>query len=411
MDVHAALARWRREDGGRLLASLIRLAGDIGDAEDALQQACVRALEHWPQGGIPEQPGAWLNTVARRLVFDRQRRSGELPLLEVETVAATEADPDASGIADDRLRLLFTCCHPSLAAQSSCALALRTLGGLSTREIARAFVENEATTAQRIVRAKLKIREAGIAFEVPSRAFLPQRLEAVLAVLYLMFNEGYTATEADTLQRPDLCAEAIRLARLAAESLPRERELRALLALMLLTHARRDARVDADGALVPLEDQDRSRWRHGEIAAATQLLDRTLAQPGPPGAYALQAAIAALHGAAATAAATDWRQIALLYRGLLQLAPSAVVELNAAVAHGMAHSLSDALAWIARIEASGALAGYHLLPAAQAELLHRAGERPAALAAYDRALALVRNAAERQFLARRRQECLELSRA
>ena len=233
----------------------------------------------------------------------------------------------------------------------------------------------------------------------------------MLTVLYLMFNEGYTATEADTLQRPDLCAEAIRLARLAAESLPQEREARALLALMLLTHARRDARVDADGALVPLEAQDRSRWRHTEIAAATQLLDRTLAQGGPPGAFALQAAIAALHGAAATAADTDWTQIALLYRGLLQLAPSAVVELNAAVAHGLAHSLDQALAWIARIDASEALAGYHLLPSAQAELLRRAGRLPAAIAAYDCALALARNTAERCFLARRRQECLELSRA
>lgn len=405
MDAHAALAQWRREDGGRLLASLIRLAGDIGDAEDALQQACVRALEHWPDAGLPAQPGAWLNTVARRLVFDRQRRGSELPLADIASVATTDADPDASGILDDRLRLLFTCCHPSLAAQSSCALALRTLGGLSTREIARAFVENEATTAQRIVRAKLKIREAGIAFDVPSRAFLPQRLDAVLTVLYLMFNEGYTATEAGTLQRPDLCAEAIRLARLTAESLPQEREPRALLALMLLTHARRDARVDADGALVPLEAQDRSRWHHAEIAAATQLLDRTLAAGGAPGAYALQAAIAALHGAAANAADTDWPQIALLYRGLLQLAPSAVVELNAAVAHGMAHSLADALAWIARIEAGGELAGYHLLPAAQAELLRRTADLRAAAAAYDRALALVRNAAEHRFLRRRRQEC------
>lgn len=405
MDAHAALAQWRREDGGRLLASLIRLAGDIGDAEDALQQACVRALEHWPEAGLPAQPGAWLNTVARRLVFDRQRRGSEVPLADIESVPATDADPDASGIADDRLRLLFTCCHPALAPQSSCALALRTLGGLSTREIARAFVEAEPTTAQRIVRAKLKIREAGIAFEVPARAFLPQRLDAVLAVLYLMFNEGYTATEADTLQRPDLCAEAIRLARLTAESLPQEREARALLALMQLTHARRDARVDADGALVPLEAQDRSRWRHGEIAGATQLLDRTMAAGGPPGAYAIQAAIAALHGSAANAADTDWPQIALLYRGLLQLAPSAVVELNAAVAHGMAHSLADALAWIARIEAGGELAGYHLLPAAQAELLRRTGDLRAAVAAYDRALALVRNAAEHRFLARRRQEC------
>lgn len=391
-----------RADGARLLASLIRLAGNFEHAEDALQEACVRALEHWSRDGLPDNAGAWLNTVARRIVFDRQRGVQVLGLDEAQ--ASADVDPaelDASGIEDDRLRLLFTCCHPALSMEARCALALRTLGGLTTREIARAFVESEATTAQRIVRAKKKIAAAGIAYEVPARAQLPQRLEAVLAVLYLIFNEGHTATEAITLQRPDLCREAIRLARLAAQLMPEQLEAQALLALMLLTDARRAARIDASGALIPLQEQDRSLWNRAQIEAGTRLLDGALcrasaAERAQP--YALQAAIAAVHAGASSASLTDWAQIALLYQGLLRVAPSAVVALNAAVAHGMAHDVDAALSWIERIEAGGALAGYHLLPAARGELLRLSSRFREAATAYRDALTLVRNACERGYL-------------
>lgn len=403
----ARLAAALRADGGRLLASLIRLAGDFDRAEDALQEAGLRALEHWRSDGVPHNPGAWLNTVARRILLDGHRRGS--PQQAPADVPAEPVEPDASGIADDRLRLLFTCCHPALAAPARCALALRTLGGLGTREIARAWLEPEVTTAQRIVRAKAKIREAGIGYEVPTRAFLPQRLAGVLEVLYLIFNEGHVGTDGDALQRPDLAAEAIRLARLAVQLMPEAAEARGLLALMLLTDARREARVDAAGALVPLESQDRRRWNAPRMATATRLLDATLAElrqrAESRGPYVLQAAIAAVHASAATATDTDWAQVALLYGALLRVAPSPVVELNAAVAHAMAFSVEEGLAWMDRLEAGGELAGYHLLPAAQADLLRRGGRRADAARRYRQALERVRNAAERSYLEARLREC------
>jgi RNA polymerase sigma-70 factor, ECF subfamily len=393
-----------RSDGARVLAGLIRLAGDFDAAEDALQEAYARALTVWPRDGIPRNPAAWLNTVSRRVVLDRLRRNRLVDLPEgMDIEAPPPSDPeldDPSGIEDDRLRLLFTCCHPALATLASCALALRTLGGLTTREIARAFLEPEPTTAQRIVRAKRKIREAGIPYEVPSREKLPARLETVLAVLYLIFNEGYTSTDAPSLLRPDLACEGIRLARLATELLPAEPEARGLLALMLLTDARRGARLTPDGELVPLEEQDRTVWNRAQIEEGSRLLDETLVLRAV-GPYRIQAAIPALHGQAATAAATDWPQIATLYALLLRMTPTPVVELNAAVAHGMATSLERALGWIAQIEARGELARYHLLPAAKADLLRRLGAHDRAAAAYRDALALATNPAERRYLERR----------
>jgi RNA polymerase sigma-70 factor (ECF subfamily) len=390
-----------RTDGARVLAGLIRLAGDFDAAEDALQEAYARALATWPRDGIPGNPAAWINTVSRRLVLDRLRRNRLTDLPDDLEAPLQEPEPEnPSGIDDDRLRLLFTCCHPALPPLVSCALALRTLGGLTTREIARAFVEPESTAAQRIVRAKRKIRDAGIPFEIPTRERLPARLETVLSVLYLIFNEGYASTDAPSLLRPDLAAEGIRLARLASELMPSQPEAKGLLALMLLTDARRTARL-TDGELVPLDEQDRTHWNRAQIDEGSQLLDEGLAM-GSAGAYQIQAAIAALHSTALTAAATDWPQIALLYEGLLELTPTPVVELNAAVAFGMATSLDRALERIARLEEEGALARYHLLPAAKAELLRRLGRFDAAAEAYDAALALATNPAERRYLERRR---------
>jgi RNA polymerase sigma-70 factor (ECF subfamily) len=394
-----------RNEGRRMLAGLIRLTGDFDAAEDALQEACVRALEAWGRDGLPERPAAWLNTVSRRIAIDRVRRdrTRDLPEDLEAPVPDTEPDP-AHAIEDDRLRLLFVCCHPALATDARCALALRTLGGLTTREIARAFVEPEATTAQRLVRARKKIREAGIPFEVPPREKLAERTADVLSVLYLIFYEGYASTDAPSLLRPDLVREAIRLTRLAAELLPREAEARGLLALMLLTDARRPGRLTPEGELVPLEEQDRSSWDRAAIEEGVRLLDDTLAA-GQPGPYQIQAAIAALHATAPTAAATDWPQIAALYQGLLRLSPTPIVELNAAVALGLATDLERALSWMDQLTEKGELSRYHLLPTARAELLRRLGRNEEAAQAYREALALVTNPGERRHLERRLASC------
>ena len=392
-----------RNDGRRVLAGLIRLTGDFDAAEDALQEAYARALVNWERDGIPDNPGAWLNTVSRRIAIDRGRRdhATRLPELPADLEALPpDPDDDPSGIEDDRLRLLFVCCHPALAPDACCTLALRTLGGLTTREIARAFVEPEATAAQRLVRAKKKIREARIPYEIPAREKLPERVATVLAVLYFIFNEGYASTDAPSLLRPDLVREAIRLARLAVELLPAEAEAAGLLALMLLTDARRAARLTTGGELVPLEEQDRSLWDRAQIDEGVRLLDGALAL-GTPGPYQTQAAIAALHATAATPAETDWPQIAALYEALLRWTPTPIVELNAAVALGLATNLEAALDWIARLEDGAALARYHLLPASKADVLRRLGRLQEAAAAYRDALALVTNPAERRYLEKR----------
>jgi RNA polymerase sigma-70 factor (ECF subfamily) len=410
-----------RTDGRRVLAGLIRLTGDFDDAEDALQEAYARALIVWRRDGIPNEPGAWLNTVSRRIAIDRMRRAAparartgdaadELAALAIDVGdirLQPDEDDDPSGIEDDRLRLLFVCCHPALSPEARCTLALRTLGGLTTREIARGFVEPEATTAQRLVRAKRKIRDARIPYEVPRREKLPERIETVLSVIYLIFNEGYASTDAPSLIRPDLVGEAIRLARLAVELLHASTEARGLLALMLLTDARRAARVSADGDLVPLEEQDRSLWDRAQIDEGVRLLDEALAR-GAPGPYQTQAAIAALHATAATAADTDWPQIAALYRALLRWTPTPVVELNAAVALGLATTLDRALEGIARLEDSAELARYYLLPASKADVLRRMGRAQEAAAAYRAALALVTNPAERRYLEKRLTECISV---
>ena len=401
-----------RAEGPRLLASLIRRVGEFELAEDAMQDAFAKALEVWPVQGLPEAPAAWLTTVARRRAIDllRRRATGPVYTDEPPDMAAPEAeaggvDPgDAWGVEDDRLRLVFTCCHPAIAQPAQMALALRTLCGLSTREIARAFLEPEATTAQRLVRAKRKILDARIPYEVPSRELLPERLQAVLGVVYLVFNEGYASTEGDGLVRTDLCREAIRLGRLLLELLPEEPEAEGLLALMLLHDARRSTRIDATGALIPLEEQDRSHWQRDEIAEGLAILEAALRRRRR-GPYQLQAAIAALHAEAERAEATDWEQIAVLYAGLLNEQPSPVVELNAAVALAMARGPEPGLAWIARLEQGGELAGYHLLPAARADLLRRLGRAKEAAASYRAALALVRSPAERLYLERRLAAC------
>ncbi len=397
-----------RREGPRILAGLIgRLGGNFDLAEDCLQDAYERALDAWPSAGIPERPAAWLTTVAKRCAIDRLRRSrrdiddGDLIL---EQLAVEEPEPiDTGGLPDDRLRLIFTCCHPAIAGPAQMALALRTLCGLSTREIARAFLEPEATTAQRLVRARKKISEARIPYVVPSHEELPDRLAAVLAAIYLVFNEGYSATEGASLVRPDLSGEAIRLARLLVQLLPAQPEALGLLALMLLHDARRDTRVGADGALVPLEEQDRSRWERTKITEGLDALDRAIAmrRRGP---YQVQAAIAALHAKAGDASSTDWVQIAALYGALYAMMPTAIVELNASAAVAMVEGPEQGLEWIDRVEARGELGDYHLLPAARADLLRRAGRGGEAATHYRRAIDLARNPAERLYLKRRLRE-------
>src|SRR6185369_14668716 len=372
-----------RTERQRALATLIRLlGGDFDLAEDALQEAFAEAVAAWPVSGVPRNPRAWLVSTARHKGLDRLRRRSSFeekrrmlawtaPRFEPPDVSRLEGGYDGE-MGDDRLRLIFTCCHPALAAEAQVALTLRTLCGLSTEEIARAFLVPVPTLAQRLVRAKQKIRMAGIPYRVPPPELLAERLDAVLCTLYLVFNEGYAATGGPALLRVELCTEAIRLARLLVELLPEETEARALLALMLLHHARRDARLDAAGELVLLEDQDRSLWDRGEIEEGLALVAECLRRGGAR-PYALQAAIAALHARAATAADTDWRQMAELYRLLLGIQPSPVVELNRAVAIAQAYGAEAGLQILDALEATGALPDYHLLPAARADLLRRLG--------------------------------------
>jgi RNA polymerase sigma-70 factor (ECF subfamily) len=410
-----------REESGRAVATLIRVTGDFDLAEEAVQEAFVVALETWPERGIPDNPGAWVTTTARNRAIDKLRRrrrlaektdvlrreaTVEAELAAMDPGATREAGDDVSPIADDRLRLIFTCCHPALAMDARVGLTLRTLGGLTTPEIARAFLVPEPTLAQRLVRAKKKIREAGIPYRVPPDHLLPERLDGVLRVLYLIYNEGYGATSGDSLIRRELSSEAIRLGGVLALLMPDEPEVLGLVALMLLHDARRDARVGADGELVLLDDQDRSRWNRDRIAAGQALLDRAL-RMGRPGSYQLQAAIASLHDAAKRPEDTDWPQIAALYARLARVAPSPVVELNRAVAVAMTDGPAAGLALIDGLVADGQLPTYPYLHAARADLLRRLGRTSEAAEAYRRSRALTANAAERSFLERRLRELQE----
>ncbi|MGH3854427.1 MAG: RNA polymerase sigma factor [Pseudonocardiaceae bacterium] len=378
---------------------MVRLLGDIDLAEEAVQDAFAVAVRKWPETGLPPNPGGWIVTAARRRAIDRLRRDATRDDRQAQAslLHVRHDDPEGGPVRDDRLRLIFTCCHPALATDAQVALTLRLLGGLATPQIARAFLVPEPTMAQRLVRAKRKIRDAAIPYRVPTEAELPARLPAVLAVVYLVFNEGYRATDGNDLVRVELCVEALRLARLLAELMPDEPEIRGLLALLLLTQARRPARTDADGALVLLADQDRARWDHALVAEGKALVMACLRR-NTPGPYQIQAAINAVHCDAATAAATDWGQVLALYNQLLTCLPTPIVALNRAVALAEVHGPAIALAEVDRL----GLHGYQPYQVTRADLLARLGRPAEAAAAYDQALALTTNAVERTHLTLRR---------
>lgn len=403
MDARAVVDRLFRQEQGRAVATLIRVLRDFDLAEDAVQEAFAEALRTWPDRGVPSNPGAWITTTARNRAIDRLRRERTLRdridtltrVAELEALGGDETD--VSEIPDDRLRLIFTCCHPALSMESRVALTLRTLGGLTTGEIARAFLVGEPAMAQRLVRAKRKIRSAAIPYRVPPPELLGERLPGVLAVLYLVFNEGYSTTSG-RLVRTDLCDEAIALGRVLVRLMPGEPEAAGLLALMLLHHSRRRARVDGAGELVLLEDQDRAAWDHDMIDEGLRVLDAALAERHP-GSYQLQAAIAALHARAPRPEDTDWPQIAALYERLELTSPSPVVALNRAVAVAMADGPARGLPLVDAL--AGDLDGYHLLHATRADLLRRLGRLEDAAVAYRRALDLATNPSERSYLERR----------
>ena len=402
---HQAIEAVFRDEYGKVSASLIRILRDFDAAEESIQEAFAVALVRWPVDGVPDNPAAWITTTARRKGIDVARRD-QARNRKYILVASSQSEEDESTMLegmndsrlhDDRLRLIFTCCHPALNVEARVALTLSTLGGLTTPEISQAFLVPEATMAQRLVRAKRKIKDAGIPYRVPDDSILPDRLDGVLAVIYLIFNEGYSASGGDDVIRRDLSTEAIRLGSVLAELMPDDPEVLGLLALMLLQDSRRDARQSADGLQVLLEDQHRSTWDHEQIKQGVALIDRAL-EMGRPGRYQVQAAISALHSQAATAGNTDWTQIAALYEALSQLQPSPVVELNRAVAVAMARSIIDGLLAMDRPDVAGPLRDYRWYHSARADLLRRLGQSLESRAAYQRALELTTNTSEIRFL-------------